>query len=99
MIRENSKASDLACHWSTEDPFASATSPPDAVILSLDRLPSHTRAVAEWFQEAKKRRVPMIFAGGQPDKVDTTRAKFPDAIYCATEDLHTTLNETWKSGH
>lgn len=61
---------------------------PDAVIISLDRLPSHGRAVAEWFWEAKKRQhVPIIFAGGKPDKIKTTKEKFPRAIFCATAEL------------
>ena len=61
---------------------------PDAVVISLDRLPSHGRAVAEWFWEAKKRHhIPLIFAGGVPDKVAATREKFPGAVYCDSGDV------------
>ena len=36
-------------------------------MISLDRLPSHGRAVAEWLWEAKKRQhIPIVFLGGQP---------------------------------
>lgn len=61
---------------------------PEALIISLDRLPSHGRAVAEWFWEAKKRQhIPIIFAGGQADKVKSTKEKFPTAIFCATAEV------------
>jgi hypothetical protein len=60
---------------------------PDVVVISLDRLPSHGRAYAEWIWEAKSRRsIPIVFAGGAPDKVAATRKKFPAAIYCPTAD-------------
>lgn len=56
---------------------------PDVVVISLERLPSHGRSVAEWIGEAKKRQhIPILFTGGTPDKVKTTREKFPKAIYC-----------------
>ena len=61
---------------------------PDAVVISIDRLPSHGRAVAEWVWEAKKRQhIRLIFAGGQPDKVAATRAKFPKATFCETDKV------------
>jgi hypothetical protein len=66
---------------------------PDAVVISLDRLPSHGRAYAEWLLEAKKRQViPLVFVGGAPDKVAATRAKFPKALYCSFDDLLSTLD-------
>src|SRR5262245_25259529 len=79
---------EVAYHWSTEEHAKFGETLPDAVVISLDRLPSHGRAVAEWFWEAKKRQhIPLIFAGGQPDKVKVTKAKFPKAIFCATEEM------------
>lgn len=68
--------------------------PPDAVVISLDRLPSHGRAVAEWIWEAKSRQqIPILFVGGKPDKVATTREKLPNATYCESSELLTTLRE------
>ena len=65
---------------------------PDALVISLDRLPSHGRAVAEWFWEAKKRRsIPLIFVGGAPDKVERTREKFPEALFCDRSALRDVL--------
>jgi hypothetical protein len=73
-------------HWKTESPprFRSGALP-DVFVISLDRLPSHGRAIAEWVWEAKSRyQIPIIFAGGAADKVNATRARFPGASYCTT---------------
>jgi len=79
-------------HWSTEDHVKLENFSPDVVVISLDRLPSHGRHVAEWFWEAKKRQViPIIFAGGKPEKVDVVRKKFPKAVYCESEEVVTAL--------
>jgi hypothetical protein len=83
---------EVTCHWSTEEHAKFGDALPDAVVISLDRLPSHGRAVAEWFWEAKKRQhIPIIFAGGQPDKMKATRAKFSKAIFCAGEEVPAVL--------
>jgi hypothetical protein len=61
---------EVRCHWSTVEPPKWGDYLPDAVVISLDRLPSHGRAVAEWIWEAKKRQtIPILFAGGEADKV------------------------------
>ncbi|MEK7728435.1 MAG: hypothetical protein AAB354_08470 [candidate division KSB1 bacterium] len=79
---------EVSTHWSTEANAKFGETLPDAVVISLARLPSHGRAVAEWFWEAKKRQhIPLVFAGGQPDKVKATKAKFPKAIFCGTEEV------------
>ncbi|RMH80578.1 MAG: hypothetical protein D6683_05075 [Actinomyces sp.] len=65
---------------------------PDVMVVSLDRLPSHGRAIAEWLWEAKSRRhIPIVFAGGSPDKVAATRKRFPDATFCTTADMVATV--------
>jgi hypothetical protein len=81
------------CHWSTEDHIKLGDFAPEVVVISLDRLPSHGRQVAEWFWEAKKRQViSIIFAGGKPEKVDVVRKKFPKAIYCESEEVVAALS-------
>jgi hypothetical protein len=61
---------------------------PDVLIISLDRLPSHGKAYAEWLWEAKKRQpIPVIFCGGQEEKVFPLKEKFPKAIFCSPEAL------------
>jgi hypothetical protein len=72
-------------HASTETMAKWGEWRPAAVAISIDRLPSHGRAVAEWVWEAKKRQsIPMIFEGGAPEKVAATQKKFPRAVFCAS---------------
>jgi hypothetical protein len=81
-------------HWSTEAPAKLGDFVPDAVVVSLDRLPSHGRAVAEWFWEAKKRQsIPLLFAGGQPDKVAAAQKQFPRARFVSSETVLQTLDK------
>lgn len=62
--------------------------PSDAFVISLDRLPSHGRAVAAVLWEAKNRRsIPVVFVGGAADKVNATKAIFPSATYCSRNEL------------
>src|SRR4051812_17485616 len=70
-------------HWKTGENLRLGQQIPDAVVISLDRLPSHGRAVAEWFQEGTKRRGNnLVFVGGKSDKVDAARKQFPKAHFC-----------------
>jgi hypothetical protein len=45
---------DVVLHWSTETSAPLKDASPDVVVISIDRLPSHGRAVAGWLWEAKK---------------------------------------------
>jgi hypothetical protein len=82
----------VTTHWSQDSSPKLPDPLPDAVVISLDRLPSHGRAIAEWVWEAKKRQhIPIVFAGGKPDKVAAVREKFPTAAFCPTEDVAATL--------
>lgn len=82
----------VTVHWSTESDPTLKDRLPDVAVISLDRLPSHGRAVAEWLWEAKKRQhIPIVFAGGEPLKVQATRTKFPNAAYCATDAVVETV--------
>ena len=79
---------EVGCHWSQAEHMRLGDGLPDIMVISLDRLPSHGRQIAEWLWEAKKRQhIPIIFAGGKPDKIEATRTKFPTAVYCETEDV------------
>jgi DNA-binding NarL/FixJ family response regulator len=69
-------------------------SPPDVLIISLDRLPSHGRRIAAVTHEYKKLRdLPVIFVGGGKDQVDVTRKEFPDAVYCSFDSLLNTIKK------
>jgi hypothetical protein len=81
-------------HFSTETTATIKDNLPECLIICLDRLPSHGKAYAEWMWEAKKRQhIPIIFCGGQPDKVKATRSKFPKAIFCSNEKLPAALEK------
>ena len=87
----------LRVHWSTEagariDPL------PQALVISLDRLPSHGRSIAEWMWEAKKRQhVPIVFAGGKPDKVQAAKERFPRAVFCAPDAVPAALQRALRA--
>ena len=56
-------------HFSTETVADLKNNLPDVLVISLDRLPSHGKAYAEWMWEAKKRQhIPIVFYGGKPKR-------------------------------
>lgn len=62
--------------------------PPDAVVIDLSRLPSHGRDVAVGIRSYKAtRNVPLVFVGGQPEKVKKVRVLLPDASYTTWDDI------------
>jgi len=81
-------------HFDTETVADFRQNLPEALVVCLDRLPSHGRRYAEWLWEAKKRQnIPIIFCGGKEDKVAATKIKLPQAIYCNPENLIATLDK------
>jgi hypothetical protein len=55
---------------------------PAAVLIDLDRLPSHGREVAVALRQSKStRHLPIVFAGGVPEKVARIRLELPDAFF------------------
>jgi hypothetical protein len=62
--------------------------PPDAIVIDLTRLPSHGREVGAALRAAKATRfIPLIFVGGEPEKVARVRTLLPDAVYTAWEGI------------
>jgi len=56
--------------------------PPDAIVIDLTRLPSHGREMAWALRQSKKtRHIPLVFVGGEPEKVARIRKELPDASY------------------
>ena len=85
-------------HWSTETVADFRNNLPDILVISLERLPSHGRRYAEWMWEAKKRQhIPIIFAGGKPEKTEPVKTKFPNAHFCSMPDLVKNLSLAVKS--
>jgi CheY-like chemotaxis protein len=72
--------------------------PPDVVIIDLTRLPSHGREVAVMLRQWKTtRHLPLIFAGGSPEKVQLIRERLPDAIYSEWERIRPALKEALRA--
>lgn len=66
--------------------------PPAAVLIDLSRLPSHGREVALALRQTKATaRLPIVFVGGEPAKVEATRAKLVDAVFCDWSDCEAAL--------
>ncbi|MFN0207444.1 MAG: hypothetical protein ACKVS6_14155 [Planctomycetota bacterium] len=67
---------------------------PGVFIIDLERLPSHGREAAGYLQERKStRQIPLVFAGGEEEKVKATKAKFPNAIYTKWDALPVVIRE------
>ncbi len=65
---------------------------PDILVISLERLPSHGKAYAEWMWEAKKRQhIPIVFCGGALEKVIPLSIQFPQATFCSINELVSTM--------
>jgi hypothetical protein len=91
-------------HWSTDEGAGAdawkrlKASPPDAIIISLDRLPSHGRRIAAVTLETRAmREVPVIFIGGEPEKVAKAREELPAAQFSTAALLPGTLDTMLRS--
>jgi hypothetical protein len=72
--------------------------PPDAVIIDLTRLPSHGREVAVALRQWKTtRHLPLVFAGGPPDKVKLIRERLPDATYAEWERVNAAVKKALRT--
>lgn len=66
--------------------------PPDAVLIDLSRMPSHGREVARGIRSSKAtRHVPIVFVGGEAEKVERTRQLLPDAVFTTWGRIKTAL--------
>lgn len=78
--------------WDGAGPWPAGDATPDALVVSLDRLPSHGRQAADWWMGAGVRRVrPLLFVGGTERAVAAARARYPTARYCGWSELPTAL--------
>jgi hypothetical protein len=68
--------------------------PPAALVISLQRLPSHGREIADAVWSSKwGREIPIIFFNGHPEKLPALQEKFPGAIFTAWEALISILDD------
>ena len=66
--------------------------PPDAVVIDLSRIPSQGRDVGLGIRKYKDtRHVPLVFVGGDPDKIPRIRELLPDAVYTTWADILVSL--------
>ena len=60
---------------------------PAVLVLDLDRLPSQSREIAVALRTSKSaRHIPVLFAGGLPEKIARVRAALPDASFTSWAD-------------
>jgi hypothetical protein len=60
----------------------------DAFVVDLGRLPSQGRDVGVVLRRAKtSRHIPLVFAGGAPEKVERVRELLPDAVYSGWDGI------------
>src|SRR5947207_8604249 len=73
-------------------------SSPAAVLIDLDRLPSHGREVAVALRNSKwTRHIPIVFAGGLAEKVGRIREELPDAFFTDWSKVVQVLRKALKS--
>ena len=73
-------------------------SPPDAFVIDLSRLPSHGREIAIALRQSPRtRQVPIVFCGGEPEKVQKIRSELPDACYCTPRTILTSLRKALRN--
>lgn len=72
--------------------------PPDAIVISLDRLPSQGRDVALAIRLNKEtRKIPLLFVGGAAAKVARVKASLPDAGYASWNEVGDALRRSISS--
>ncbi|MBM3725637.1 MAG: hypothetical protein FJW40_09455 [Acidobacteria bacterium] len=71
----------------------------EAVVISLERLPAHGLAVGTVLRRTKRTRtVPIVFAGGDPEKVARVKAALPDALYAEWPKMGAALKKALAGG-
>ncbi|MGH7178609.1 MAG: hypothetical protein ACREJC_14625 [Tepidisphaeraceae bacterium] len=74
------------------------TEPPAALIISLERLPSHGREAGVFVRQTRAtRHIPLVFVGGAEDKVARVRQLLPDATYTDWGRLVASVRQAIKS--
>ncbi len=63
-----------------------------AVVIDLSRLPSHGKYVGAWVRGSKStRQLPLVFVGGEAEKVAAIRKQMPDAVYTSVAGVGAAL--------
>jgi len=65
-----------------------------AVVIDLSRLPSHGKYVGAWVRGAKStRHIPLVFVGGEAEKVAAIKKQIPDAVYSSIAGVGAALKK------
>ena len=68
--------------------------PPHAVVIDLSRAPSQGRDLAVGLRKYKStRHVPLVFVGGDSEKVTRIRELLPDAVYTTWDEVRDSLEQ------
>jgi hypothetical protein len=71
--------------------------PPAAIVIDLDRLPSHGMAVGVMLRRSKTTApIPLVFAGGAEEKVARARQQLPDAVFAPWKSAAAAIRKTIK---
>ncbi|MCL4523363.1 MAG: DUF3052 domain-containing protein [Acidobacteria bacterium] len=66
----------------------------DAMVIDLDRLPSHGRDVGLGIRGSKSTRfTPIVFVGGEPEKVARVKSLLPDAAFASWNKIRSALKQ------
>lgn len=72
--------------------------PPAVILIDLDRLPSHGRAVAVVLRSGKSTsHIPIVFAGGTDEKIQKAREQVPGASFSTWTEVSTVLKSAIKN--
>ena len=72
--------------------------PPELFLIDLSRLPSQGREIAGHFRRAKAtRNVPILFVGGDSERVMTARKLIPDAEFATWEEIRAAMKRAIKN--
>jgi hypothetical protein len=66
--------------------------PPSAVVIDLSRLPAQGRDIGAAMRQSKSTRlIPIVFVGGDPQKVERFKKLLPDAVYTPWSRIRSSL--------
>lgn len=72
---------------------------PAAILIDLDKAPSHGRAVATLLRSTKSTRdIPIVFAGGEPEKIERTRRDLPGSVFTDWKNVARALKQAIRDG-
>jgi CheY-like chemotaxis protein len=72
--------------------------PPELFLIDLSRLPSQGREIAGHLRRAKAtRNVPILFVGGDTERVKTARKLIPDAEFAVWEEIRSAIKRAIKN--